>query len=238
MSTLTRKLRASAAGLLRRIKPDAQSSYAQCGEDIIIQYVFDALGVDDIRYLDVGAHHPSYLSNTYFFYLKGHQGVCVEPNASLLAAFRQHRPRDCIVNIGVAPQEGVADFFVMTTPTLSTFSREEAERVASYGSERIEHIERMPIRTINSVIAENFSNPPNLLSLDVEGLDLAILRSLDFERYGPAIICVETLSYTENHSEQKLTEIIDFVCAQGYFVYADTFINSIFVRADTWRKRG
>ena len=215
-----------------------QISYAQCGEDIIIAYVFGALGVDKIRYLDIGAHHPSYLSNTYLFYTQGHQGVCVEPDVTLLPAFRTRRPRDTLLNIGIAPEEGEADFFVMSTPTLNTFSREEAERVASYGSQRIERVERVRIRPVNTVIAESFATLPNLLSLDVEGLDLAILQSLDFSACAPEVICVETLSYTEDRSERKLTEIIDFVTAQGYFVYADTYVNSIFVRTDAWRNRG
>lgn len=213
-------------------------SYAQCGEDLLIQYVFATLGVREIRYLDIGAHHPSYLSNTCLFYLKGHRGVCVEPDATLLPAFHRERPADKVLNVGVAPEDGESDFFVMSTPTLNTFSRAEAERFASYGKERIERVEKVEIRNINSLIADNFSAPPNLLSLDVEGLDLVILQSLDFGRCAPVVMCIETLSYTEDRSERKLTEVIEFVQAQGYFVYADTHVNSIFVRADAWRERG
>lgn len=213
-------------------------SYAQCGEDLLVQYVFAALGVREIRYLDIGAHHPSYLSNTCLFYLQGHRGVCVEPDATLLPAFRRERPNDTILNVGIAPEQGEAEFFVMSTPTLNTFSRAEAERFASYGKQRIERVEKVSIRNINTVIAENFSTPPNLLSLDVEGLDLAILQSLDFGRNAPTVMCVETLSYTEDRSERKLTEVIEFVQSQGYFVYADTYVNSIFVRTEAWRTRG
>lgn len=213
-------------------------SYAQCGEDIIIQYVFASLGVRAIRYLDIGAHHPSYLSNTCLFYLKGHRGVCVEPDATLLPAFRRERPGDRLLNIGVAPKHGDAEFFVMTTPTLNTFSRTEAERFVSYGKERIERVEKIPIRNINSIISENFTTPPNFLSLDVEGLDLIILQSLDFDCHAPTVMCVETLTYTEDRSERKLNELIKFVESKGYFVYADTYVNSIFVRSATWRERG
>lgn len=233
-----RKLRATVSNMLRRAGPHAQRSYAQCGEDLIIRYVFGALGTTEIRYIDIGAHHPWYLSNTYLLYLNGHRGVCIEPNARLLDEFRRLRPGDTLLNIGVAPQPGLADFYVMTTPTLSTFAQAEAERVAAFGRERVERIERVQIRTVNEVIAGEFSVPPNLLSLDVEGLDLAILHSLEFDRYAPEVICVETLSYTENQTERKLSEVIEFVCEQGYFVYADTFVNTIFVRTETWQARG
>ena len=232
-----RGLRAGLGRLRHRLREGALESFAQCGEDLIVHYVLNALGRRDITYLDIGAHHPSYLSNTYFFYLRGHRGVCVEPDATLLAAFRSDRPRDTLLNIGIAPEAGIADFYVLSTPTLNTFSKQEAERFASYGRQRIERVERVPIRNINSVIDEHFTARPDLLSIDVEGLDLAILQSLDFARHGPDVCCVETLSYTEDRSERKLTEVIDFMASRGYFVYADTYVNSIFVRMAAWKAR-
>ena len=232
-----RSLRAAAGRWRHRLRQGGRESFAQCGEDLIIAYVLSALGRKDITYLDVGAHHPTYLSNTYYFYLRGHRGVCIEPDASLLAAFRRERSGDTLLNIGVAPQDGEAMFYVLSTPTLNTFSREEAERFASYGTQRIERVESIPIRNINAIVGEYFRAPPDLLSIDVEGLDLAILESLDFANCAPDVCCVETLSYTEDRSERKLTEIIDLMLANDYFVYADTFVNSIFVRRSAWRAR-
>lgn len=232
-----RSLRAVAGRLKRRLAHGGQTSYAQCGEDLIAAYVFNALGRRRIAYLDIGAHHPTYLSNTYYFYLQGQRGVCIEPDATLLAAFRRVRAGDKLLNVGIGPREGEADFFVLTTPTLNTFSREEAERVASYGNQRIERVEKVRIRDVNAVIRENFDGPPDLLSLDVEGMDLAILRSLDFEHLAPDVCCVETLSYTEDRSERKLDEIIGFMESKDYFVYADTYVNSIFVRRQAWQER-
>jgi FkbM family methyltransferase len=232
-----RSIRAALGRWRHRLREGARESFAQCGEDLIIAYVFNALGRAKIRYLDIGAHHPTYLSNTHYFYLRGHRGVCVEPDASLLAAFRRERAGDTLLNVGIAPEEGEADFYVLTTPTLNTFSKQEAERFASYGQQRIERVERIAIRNVNALIREHFAAAPDLLSLDVEGLDLQILRSLDFAALGPDVCCVETLSYTEDKSERKLTEIIDFMASQGYFVYADTYVNSIFVRTAAWRAR-
>lgn len=212
-------------------------SYAQCGEDLIIDYLFGMLGVDTVRYLDIGAHHPTYLSNTYLFYRQGGHGVCVEPDPALADAFHRQRPRDRFLSVGIGPKAGTADFFVMTTPTLNTFSRAEAERYQSYGSERIEKVLQIPVREVNDVIATELGAAPDLLSLDVEGLDLPILESLDFGRFRPTALCVETLTYTEDGSEQKLTDTIRFLERQGYFVYADTYINSILVDRARWTAR-
>ena len=232
-----RSLRAAVSRLRYRVRQGGRESYAQCGEDLIIAYVFNALGRKIITYLDIGAHHPSYLSNTCYFYRRGHRGVCVEPDATLLAAFGRERGGDTLLNIGIAPEEGVADFYVLSTPTLNTFSKVEADRFASYGVQRIERVEKVAIRNVNAVMREHFSGPPDLLSLDVEGLDLPILRSLDFANFAPDVCCVETLSYTEDRSECKLDDIIEFMLSKDYFVYADTFVNSIFVRRSAWRTR-
>ena len=47
------------------------------------------------------------------------------------------------------------------------------------------------------------------------------------------MICVETVAYSESHIRRKEHAIADLLESRGYFLYADTFINSIFVR-DAW----
>ena len=64
--------------------------------------------------------------------------------------------------------------------------------------------------------------------MDVEGLDLEILRGIDFLKYRPVAVCVETVNFTFDHKKMKNKDIINFMESQGYFVYADTGINSIF----------
>lgn len=212
-------------------------SYSQCGEDLILQQLFMVLGISKVIYLDVGAHHPTYLSNTYLFYESGGHGVCVEPDPSLFEAFAKKRPRDVHLNCGVGITTGEADFFVMSNSTLNTFSKAEAERYQSYGNQRINEVIRMKLETVNGILEKNFENCPNLISLDVEGMDYPILQNFDFRKYRPEVFCLETLSYTEDKSERKLTEIIDLMHANDYLTYADTYINTIFVDATAWNDR-
>lgn len=223
--------------LQRNSMENSKVSYAQSGEDLILQYLFTVLGIERVSYLDVGAHHPSYLSNTYLFYQNGGRGVCVEPDPSLYKEFSGKRPRDTHLNCGVGITPGEAEFFVMSTSTLNTFSREEAERYQSYGQQRILKTIKMELKTINEIIAKNFKKSPNLVSLDVEGYDYAIMQSFDFSKYRPEVFCLETLTYTEDKSERKLTEIIDLMHENDYLTYADTYINTIFVDSAAWKNR-
>ncbi|MEJ2724564.1 MAG: FkbM family methyltransferase [Deltaproteobacteria bacterium] len=222
----------------RLVLGDAKKSYAQCGEDLIANFILDALKILKPCYLDIGAYHPTRLSNTYLLYRKGCHGVCVEPDPDLYDQIKSKRKRDVCLNVGIGTgQEAHADFYVMSSKTLNTFSKEEAERYQSYGSERIVKVIQIPLVSVNNVIQEYFSDCPNFVSLDAEGLDRPILKTFNFSRFRPEIFCIETLTYAEDKSERKISEIIDLMIKEGYFVCADTYINTIFVEKEAWTNR-
>jgi hypothetical protein len=130
-----------------------------------------------------------------------------------------------------------AEFFVMSTRTLSTFSKEEAQRYESYGHQKIEQVIRIPCVSINDLLHSQFTKTPDLVSIDVEGKDFEILQAFDFSMYRPAVFCLETLTYTEDKSEDKLREVIDFMLTRDYMNYADTYVNTIFVDRQKWQHR-
>lgn len=237
LSTIRFKAISKLRQAFHNISDNKNYSYAQCGEDLIIQHLFMVLGITDISYLDIGAHHPTYLSNTYLFYKKGNTGVCIEPDPSLYSEFSKARPRDTHLNCGVGTESSVGNFFVMSSSTLNTFSKEEAERLENSCNQKILNIIKIKLETINEIIQKNFNNYPNLVSIDIEGLDYPILKQFDFNKYRPKVFCVETLSYTEDSSERKITEIIDLMHNNGYVTYADTYINTVFVDKNTWESR-
>jgi hypothetical protein len=53
--------------ILRRIGKgkNIHFSFSQSGEDLIVKFIFDILKIKKPTYIDIGAHHSSYLSNTY-----------------------------------------------------------------------------------------------------------------------------------------------------------------------------
>jgi len=223
----------------RLLKKSYKVSYSQCGEDLISAFVlYGHLGFTKPSYLDIGAHDAVLLSNTFLFYQNGSSGVCVEPDPVLHGQLKQRRKRDICLNVGVGSTNvQTAEFYRMSTKALSTFSKAESERYIQYGSQTIEKVLEIPLLTINELMEKYFDPHPNFVSLDTEGMDAAIIKSLDFGRYRPEVICIETLTYTEDHSEEKIQEIIDYMVSNRYFVYADTFINTIFVEQDSWLSR-
>jgi FkbM family methyltransferase len=216
-----------------------KTSYSQCGEDLITDFIFQMLKIENPSYIDIGAHHPYYLSNTALMYEKGSKGISIEPDPVLFDFIKKERPNEVTLNVGVGEKDaGNIDFYIMNVPTLNTFSKEEADRYASYKDKHIKEVVKIPIQSINSIIEKYNDNvSPNFVSIDVEGMDLVVVKSIDFNRYRPEVFCIETLSYTENNTEVKLNDIISYVESQGYFLYADTYINSIFVDKAKWKLR-
>lgn len=209
-------------------------SYSQSGEDLIIKYVFDDLGIQRPSYIDVGAHEPTYLNNTYLFYSLGSSGINIEPDSNLFKKLQKFRKRDINLNIGVSDKEEEIDLYIMSSPSLNTCDRKCAKSYIEEGYS-IKSIEKIRVDTISHIIKKYFGGIfPDLLTLDVEGLEEKILRSIDYEISSPTIICVETINFSSAGIGVKKDGIISFLESKGYLLYADTYINSIFVRRERW----
>lgn len=223
--------------MIKILNKDAKISYSQSGEDLIVDFILNFLGIHTPTYLDIGAHHPSNISNTYRFYKKGATGICVEPDPTLFKQFVKTRPNDINLNVGVSNSgESFAKFYVMTSKTLNTFSHTEAQKcqeTKNFGNQKIEKIINIPLVNINELIKKYAKSTPNFISIDVEGLDFEIVSSLDFSIYCPEVVCIETLMYNKKGLLEKNINLINFMLNKNYFIYADTYMNTIFINENT-----
>jgi len=216
------------------IKKFNKISYSQSGEDLIVRFIFDAINIKNPSYVDIGAHHPYHFSNTALFYNSGSRGINIEPQPELFTDFTKIRKEDINLNLGISDTSGELDFYVMSIPTLNTFSSSEVERYVQEGYS-VKYIKKIRVDTINAVIERYCQGIfPDFLSLDAEGLDLKILKSIDYQRSSPTVICVETISFSKTGKGVKDIDIINFLEKQGYMIYGDTYINTIFVKKDKW----
>jgi hypothetical protein len=210
--------------------PHGRISYSQAGEDVAVAYVFSHLRRSDITYLDIGAYDPISINNTYHFYERGLRGVLVEPNVDITAKLRTVRPRDTVLEAGIGiGKPSVADYYVMSSPSWSTFDKAEAEHQVkvSGGKVTIREVRKMPLLDVNEVMAEHFGGKaPAYVSIDAEGWHFPILKSIDYKRFRPPVICIETLVSGESRT---IPEIPAFMTKQGYVARGGSFVNTIFV---------
>ena len=209
-------------------------SFSQAGEDRIIHYLFSHyLNQEKLTYLDIGANHPILFNNTYLFYLRGGRGVCIEPDPKYTALLRKYRRRDKILQAGIGfsgPSQ--ANFYVFPgkQAAWNTFSKDEAEnRVRESGIDYV--VQKQQLLDINETIEHYLGNAPDFLSVDAEGIDLEIIKSLNFNKYKPRVICVETVPFQPEFDDSR-SELSDLILQKGYRLYADTHINAIFCLND------
>ncbi|MGK9252688.1 MULTISPECIES: FkbM family methyltransferase [Paenibacillus] len=222
--------------------PYVQETYSQSGEDSIILYILQMLNISigDATYVDLGANHAKFLSNTYALYSRGAAGILVEANPSLIPELESERTRDLILNRCVDVQSGrIQDFYILNSDGLCTTSYESAMEFCEKNPylSIVDHI-KVPTISYNDLVNQYLHAPPALLSIDLEGKDMEILQSIDFETKRPVIIVIEMIDYEIRLAHRTKNEtIVRFMDQQGYDEYAFTGINSIFVDRDRLRLR-
>jgi FkbM family methyltransferase len=155
-------------------------TYSQHGEDLDLLVEWRKLRPGAARgiYVDVGANHPSRLSNTYLLYRQGWSGVTIEPNLHLVHLHRRFRPRDAQLPVACASSASVRRFSIASAPVLSTFNCIVGGEVSA-GSVKGVHIIRtefVPMLPLDTLLAPFEHEEVDILSIDAEGFDLEVLR--------------------------------------------------------------
>jgi FkbM family methyltransferase len=210
-------------------------SYSQAGEDILVSHLFVELGLRRPSYLDIGAHHPTWLSNTFFFYRRRSRGVLVDPDPSVARRLKLRRPRDTFVNAAVAGEDGERTMYMFRGGTfalahMNTLSPESADEFRREGWKPVGTM-TVPVLSPTTLMERHCAGKaPDLVSLDIEGVDLEVLRAWDFGRFRPRALIVETLTFSDDGSRSiKRPEISAVMEEAGYVVYGDTHLNTVFV---------
>ena len=153
-------------------------SWSQDGEDFVFDELLPATGF----YVDVGAHHPDRYSVTRKLYDKGWHGINIDFSPDFDAVFGRRRPRDINVSALVG-REREETFWRFREATLSTLDADRARQLVDLGWE-LESQEPMTVTPLTRVLEQHgVTGPIDLLSVDVEGEDLEVIKSLDWSRW-------------------------------------------------------
>lgn len=197
--------------------------YAAYAEDVIIRSYF--IGKENGVYVDVGCNHPIRSSNTFGLYMSGWTGLCIDANGSLIRLHESIRLKDMQLNVAITDNPGKIDYFEAADDSLSTIS----EDFMNSNKDRYTYKEKKTIDgiTLSDAIIRKLGLgiKIDLLDVDVEGHDLEVLRSLDFEKIRPELISVETLDRT---SVSHKNEIDRFLLEKNYILLYATNTNSFY----------
>ena len=223
--------RSARIGFARRLlSGNAELTYSQEGEDRILARLLEGAPVG--FYVDVGAHAPFRFSNTACLYQAGWRGIAIDARPGFAESHRRARPRDVAMEIGIAGTAQELEYFIFNDNALNTFSAERAamlEQTTTYRVIRKQSISCLPLSTVLDRSLPRVTIF-DLLSIDVEGLDLEVLQSSDWTRFRPLLVVAEDLSIN-TLEDVTASPIAMYMRTQGYTAIAKT-VNSVFFRRD------
>jgi FkbM family methyltransferase len=214
------------------------TSYSQVGEDLQIAYLLGRQ--EEVSYVDVGCLWPVEHSNSYFFYERGGNGLCIDPNPTIAETYREQRPRDTFVNCGVGSTTGSLEYVMHQNPVFNTFSKERADRVQRQAAKRKGNgrneigtvsVDVRPLSQIieDSKVLERTEGRIDFISIDVEGLELEVVQSIDFGRVRPRLIVTEHIH--RGSADAEGDPLVSYLDGCGYTVVAYTGHDLFFMDA-------
>jgi FkbM family methyltransferase len=205
--------------------------FSQEGEDMVLRRIFN--DKKNGFYVDIGAFHPQYLSNTYLFYQSGWRGINIDAMPGSMEFFNKIRPNDINLEIAISNKKEELTYYTFNIPNLNGFSQElSLERDGwKVGDWEAKLLEKMQIEThtLAEILDKYLPNNQTIdfLNVDVEGLDYQVLISNNWSKYRPIIVLVEDLELSSINTSND-SKIYNLMCNQGYELYSKTVNTLIF----------
>jgi FkbM family methyltransferase len=163
-------------------------SFGQTGEDAILRHW---LPEKKGFYLEVGSGKPIADSNTYFLYKKGWSGICVDPILENSRLHKLFRHRDTHLQILIGEMAQVRNFWEFNSYGFSTANEEVANQLIESNKVKLLHKSQIKETPLSKIAPFITPLEPSVLSIDVEGFEMAVLKSNNWERFSPRLICIE-----------------------------------------------
>jgi FkbM family methyltransferase len=204
-----------------------QKSWSQEGEDLILSRYFENLKTKGF-YVDVGAHHPLRFSNTYKFYKQGWHGINIDAMPGSMDLFNRLRPRDTNLEIAVSDSKQIMTYYAFNEPALNGFSKELTEHRDGLANNKIIFKKDIETSPLGEILDQYMPKDQDIdfLSVDVEGLDFAVLKSNNWVKYSPELILIEICGSTLD--ELLNNEVTTFLRQFEYTIYAKCVNTVIF----------
>lgn len=194
--------------------------YSQFGEEEIALDFFAKRGEAKRRFLDIGAHDGVSCSNTRRMAELGWGGTLVEPSPLAFAKLLQvyvSRTDINLANVGLVPAFTTRPLKFYESGGLFVGTFDDKHRDEWEGKQ---HVHYRPIyvgvMTIEGLCGA-LPGPYHFVSLDVEGINVELFRTIALRALGVELICVE--------HQGRQEEILATAASQGYGEHAQTEAN-------------
>ncbi|TYB80168.1 FkbM family methyltransferase [Bizionia saleffrena] len=196
-------------------------SFARSGDDLQLMKLINENTPG--AYVDIGSWHPKKASNTYFFYLRNWKGICIDPNPELKESYARLRPKDVFVNAGIGNSNKNLEYYMFSESSMNTFSCDFIEK--NNLESKILKKSDVPVIPLHKILNKYLKATDRLdfFDVDVEGYDLEVLKTNDWNLYRPKIIIVETDLPLKGDMDSSIVKYLE---TKNYRLLGKTVINN------------
>lgn len=170
-------------------------------------------------FVDVGAHDGVSFNNTLFFERELEwTGINVEPIPAVFERLSKNRPYSINLNCAVGSTEGTADFIMnsgyteMISGLASDFDRRHLALLkfenSRYGGRT--WVVPVQVRRLDSILKEHNIDRIHYLSIDVEGAEFSVIKSINFDT-----VKIDVIGFEVNYADTG-APIVKFLESKGY----------------------
>lgn len=203
--------------------------HSQFGED---RYIVEHIKLPEKGvFVDIGSGHPIYLSNTYFFEKNGWKGVCIDADINQVKLLKAKRSN--VEWTAISSEEGEIKFYESFLPELSTtVHKDEYQGVIKIP---FKDTVRVPSFKLETILDKYNIGVIDILDIDVEGTELEVWKTFDYEKHYPKVVIIEYYSLGLANNSEKIK---DFFSKLPYKLVHTTCSNFIFVNQDHTSETG
>jgi FkbM family methyltransferase len=206
----------------RKIYQRYNISFSKSGDDLQLMKLINQSTPG--TYVDIGCWHPVKASNSYFFSLRNWKGICIDPNPELEKLYKKFRPNDVFVNCAVGETDANLNYYMLSDNN-SSMNTLNLDFLKKHDLEKdIKKTITIPTFSLKEILDKNITASDRLdfFDVDVEGFDLQVLQSNDWDKYRPKVVVTET---DISIKEDVVSEITTFLESVNYRLVGKTVMN-------------
>ena len=172
-------------------------------------------------YVDVGAHDGISINNTLYFEKNNNwSGINIEPIKKVFDKLVINRPNNINLNCAVCNNDGETDFYCNTgyTEMISgikdNFDKRHFKRLQSENIQHGSTTELIKIKTkkLETILHDNDILHINYLSIDVEGAEFEVIKSINFDK-----VFIDVIEFENNYNDTSVP-IVEYLQNKGFII--------------------
>lgn len=166
-------------------------------------------------FVEIGAWDGVCFSNTLFFEKElGWKGINIEPLPDKYEQLTKNRPNAINLNVAVNDVEGETEFLItgMLSGIKTNYDPRHLQRIEKENGKPYTESESIRVKTrrLDSIFREHNVQRVHYLSIDAEGSEINIVRSIDFD-----FTYIDVIGFENNYND-KTIPVIEYLESKGY----------------------